>query len=432
MSLPSAPSRARTPLILFLDFDGTLTEQDTIAALAAIPSARVSVGDDTGDGATEGGGAEDGRDDEENVRGSGREGSEGSGAGAGQVDSGGRNAGAGGISRFPGAKGGGDEEGGTRDGDGSGTRAQKSTAERSADFAALTSQYLSDLENHTQSYVPKPEDRATVEQELAWLESLRSVEQESIKRVEESGLFTGLTRETIWKGAFEAVRGRGDPTEERVPGVDVRPFAKECIQHVLSRGGSIHIISVNWSRTWIRAILAAAFGDDFPYSSDSPPAVSSPILEDLPFVDVAANELDRSGKLQGWNGRRILTAGDKVRVARDIIRGRGVEKGGCRSVYVGDSVTDLGALLEVDLGVCLRGEGLGGVGRDQRAMGGSQRELMGGLERCGVGCEWIGGWRGRIGREGKRLWWGRGFEEVWESGVLSEGWEGDVDGRKPG
>ena len=109
-------------------------------------------------------------------------------------------------------------------------------------------------------------------------------------------------------------------------------------------------------------------------------------------------------------GGRIWAVGDKGRVVGEVLGGEGG-----RSVFVGDGVTDLEALLVVDVGVYLRGEGRGR----------GQRELRECLERVGVEC----GWSGEYGEQesegrGKRLWWTRGFEELCDSplclGLLGE------------
>ena len=110
--------------------------------------------------------------------------------------------------------------------------------------------------------------------------------------------------------------------------------------------------------------------------------------------------------MERWFGEeevRIWAVGDKGRVVGEVLGGEGG-----RSVFVGDSVTDLEALLAVDVGVFLRGEGRGR----------GQRELRECLERIGeYGVEESEG-------RGKRLWWTRGFEELCDSplclGLLGE------------
>lgn len=83
-------------------------------------------------------------------------------------------------------------------------------------------------------------------------------------------------------------------------------------------------------------------------------------------------------------------------------------------VYVGDSWTDIEALLAADLGICVRDEPLGE----------SQRQLTDALERVGVRClrlRELGEWRvgeGRGEEGGGRVVWVRDWEEIRE---FSEG-----------
>ena len=87
------------------------------------------------------------------------------------------------------------------------------------------------------------------------------------------------------------------------------------------------------------------------------------------------------------------------------------ENGGVRpwTIYIGDSSTDLGCLMDADVGVCVRDE----------VETGEQRGLREVLQRVGVGCFFVGEWRGRD--EGSKcLWWARDFEEV-KRGILDEG-----------
>jgi hypothetical protein len=123
-------------------------------------------------------------------------------------------------------------------------------------------------------------------------------------------------------------------------------------------------------------------------------------------LQVLGNEIsgldDESGS-QGFLEREgaIWTAGDKVKVVRGVL-----ERRGGRSVYVGDGVGDLGALLEVDCGIYLAGEGEG--------------ELQGVVERCGVRRVRTGEWGDWVGFGVRRrvLFEAGGFGEIGASGVV--------------
>jgi hypothetical protein len=78
------------------------------------------------------------------------------------------------------------------------------------------------------------------------------VEERSIKRVEESGLFKGLTREEVRRGSRERV-GSGD--------VESRRGVEEFLRGVRSVCADVQVcvVSLDWSREWIRSILDADF-----------------------------------------------------------------------------------------------------------------------------------------------------------------------------
>ena len=69
----------------------------------------------------------------------------------------------------------------------------------------------------------------------------------------------------------------------------------------------------------------------------------------------------------------IWTRGDKIAVMRSVTEGS--RSSGIMVVYVGDSSTDLGCIMEADLGVCMRDEN----GMSEEAMG--LKEV---LDRVGI------------------------------------------------
>ena len=79
-----------------------------------------------------------------------------------------------------------------------------------------------------------------------------------------------------------------------------------------------------------------------------------------------------------------------------------------RTVYTGDSLTDLECLTSVDVGICIRGE----------VDGSEQKELRRTSERLGIECRSVLERKaGENGSEGKvRLWWAKDFNEICEAG----------------
>ncbi|MCJ1478004.1 hypothetical protein MMC13_006679 [Lambiella insularis] len=290
-------------------------------------------------------------------------------------------------------------------------------------FSHFTSAYLSALHTHASSYHPPPSLRTTLPLELAYQASLRGVEEASISRIEASGLFKGVRTRDLYRGARALItreEGKGLlPREGFVPLVGrVRNFTAQAGE----AHGAGFVVSVNWSRAWIRAVCAAQGawqngrdgGEEIGVDGEGE---DWDLLEAL-GVGVVANELLGVEREEGSGGvleRRwgkeggLWTAGDKVRALRECLEGRG----GGWSVYVGDGVGDLGALMECDVGVCMRGE----------EMERGQRELEDVLERIGVGCEWVGKWREGMKAETERggvkqLWWARDFREILDSGIM--------------
>lgn len=182
--------------------------------------------------------------------------------------------------------------------------------------------YMRDYNDH----VGQAPMRTTLEEEMEFQKSLRKVERASIDRVEGEGVFEGIKLETLIKTAAE---NRGD----------IMRKGWEKVVDKVSRRGKVAIVSVNWSRSWIRKCLEGS---------------------DVGKIDVFSNEFlvnsqdITTGGLDRWFGDKdggIWTGWDKLRVMRNIVEknsGAG-EKG--LAVYVGDSTSDLLCLLEADVGI---------------------------------------------------------------------------------
>ncbi len=222
--------------------------------------------------------------------------------------------------------------------------------------------------------------------------------------MEAAGLWKGVTRERVERAAVQAVAGDG---------VMLREGWAELVLAVRDRGGAVGVVSVAWSRLFISACLRESVRRGGGGGGRASVAVGE--------VDVRANEIffDAGGNGVGGldryfssEGTGIWTAGGKLRVMHELIEKSTRANGGVRpwTVYVGDSATDLGCLMEAEVGVCVRDE----------VETGEQEGLREVLESVGVGCFHIGEWKERMERQGegrKWLWWARDFEEV-RSGIL--------------
>ena len=293
-------------------------------------------------------------------------------------------------------------------------------------LSPFTTAYTTSLQNHTSRYHPKKESRKTVAGELAYLASLEPIEKQSIERLEDAGIWKGVSRERVEDVAKGAVRD-GEVVLRRGWGGLVGDVQGE-------RGGKVGIVSVGWSRGFIGACLREGGGKENGRGcgGGDGDSVEVEVEVEVGDIDILANELvfdeegRGTGKLDRYfpssssssssssseeEGTGIWTAASKLLIMHSLISQRTHEMGGVRPwvIYIGDSATDLGCLMDADVGVCVRDDEVGETGE--------QGALREGLERCGVRCEWIGGWKGRGEGKGKGVWWARDFEEV-RRGIL--------------
>ena len=163
-----------------------------------------------------------------------------------------------------------------------------------ADWNVYVDAYMDDLQRYDVSH-----PRNTLSEEYQYLENLKEVELRSVQRIEDAGVFKGITMGTI-KSLAEQVQIRDGFTD----------FAKDR---------EIEILSVNWSSQLIQACV------------DVKVTANSLIFEN----GVCTGHVTKS------NG--ISTAIDKL----DIL------KGYKNVVYIGDSMTDLPCLLHADIGIII-------------------------------------------------------------------------------
>ncbi|KAG2445538.1 hypothetical protein HXX76_000153 [Chlamydomonas incerta] len=157
-------------------------------------------------------------------------------------------------------------------------------------------------------------------------------------------------------------------------GLQLRPQCREVLSGALGRGIPVHVLSVNWSDVYVGAALAApataAVGSSGSSSSSSALPVRLAGAEGAgPAVELRCNslELDGAGLTTGALAKRVQSARDK-RAALAELRSRlpaapaaaavdGASDSGSDNpaalVYVGDSTSDLGAMLDSDFGVVI-------------------------------------------------------------------------------
>lgn len=235
--------------------------------------------------------------------------------------------------------------------------------------------YGNDYTRHLSQYEPKASARTTLDQERQWLASLTPVENQSVRRVESSGIFRGVTSRHVEHVARKSLK-TGD--------LQLRSQWDVFLQSLLASShglpNKVSILSVNWSESFIRqSLLAAAHG-----SSVSGQKTLTSYIETM---EIRANEITGLESPEGSDGTLnkntsagIRTGADKLANMPDSCRSKLDSPGTKRNnddytvIYVGDSATDLEALLAADVGICIRDDPIGG----------SQRELAEILERIGV------------------------------------------------
>jgi len=275
--------------------------------------------------------------------------------------------------------------------------------------------WMNDFKKHSQQYTPAAAQRQTVQQERQWLQSLHPVESNSAARVQSSGLFKGVKADDIDGAANSYVRD-GE--------LQLRTGWDELMQEVLRPNenpegnyekpsasgsgtdgprGEVSILSVNWSRRFIRSSLLAAATSIPENGEGSLPTY----IKDR--MTISANEMLKSLDSQQSDKveKEIRTSADKLshmpqRCQETLFSGtyREPMDGEPFVIYVGDSATDLECLLAADLGICVRDE----------PMGSTQKELAETLRRLDIPSRHVAEPSTRDPRH--RLCWASNFEEI--------------------
>lgn len=219
--------------------------------------------------------------------------------------------------------------------------------------------YIGDFSPHTASYLPRKEDRRTLGVERKWLASLAPIESRSVQRVQDAGTFKGVTTHDVECTARTAVE-------------EGRIRLRNGWQRLVTSDSDVSVLSVNWSRTFIRAVLQAGANQ---VAGQSQCQLGKAIAK----LDIHANEISNLERMNGSDGvieGSIRTSADKMRVFKEIA-GRtdhSSSEGSPRVVYIGDSNTDLECLVEAEIGICMR----------DKPMRSGQKELAETLERLEI------------------------------------------------
>lgn len=200
----------------------------------------------------------------------------------------------------------------------------------------------------------------------------RQVEEMSVNRVFNSGLFDNVTEAEIRRGAAAAVRSEAVRFRKGtwkllrtawnlVPQADVNGLGDS----------GINIVSANWSQTWIRECLRAGGGEVFAHAfSENINANEIPSLDsDFPTL---------LEKMPDYKYGRVLDARDKYGGFDTTVRR--MRPTPQKTIYIGDSLTDYECLVKADVGICICDE----------PMRSGQIELAQALKKSGKPVVWIG------------------------------------------
>jgi 2-hydroxy-3-keto-5-methylthiopentenyl-1-phosphate phosphatase len=272
------------------------------------------------------------------------------------------------------------------------------TSALTALWEEIVRDYVAAHARHVAAYSPTAEERTTLGLELAFLESLKSVEAASADRVSRAGFFRGLDgngleelgRRAVTLGtATHGSRWGDDGGDEDGKGSGGKGAARarEGLAKFVERMGGeegmwdLAVVSVNWSGRFIKGVLEG--------SCRAGDKVRRIVANGISWPD---------GSIQGpddLGGEPLATAGDKLRAMRSLREGWKEQK----VVYFGDSTTDLPCLIEANLGVIMADD--------------VESKLLKTLRRIGFEAPHVG----EAGPENSLIW-ARDFDEVLRSGVM--------------
>lgn len=177
--------------------------------------------------------------------------------------------------------------------------------------------YMKDYEE----YMTCKGEGTDLDTEAEILRGLDAVDSASLKRIEQGKVFHDVPRETILAKAKK---------------ISFRPGWWEMYEEARKRGIRVVILSINWSGELIRQVFR-----DAGYSPDDITITSNDI------------EMGDNGRGTGCIIAPLRTAGHK----EDVIKNLKKQHNG-RLCYVGDSSTDLLAIVAADMGVVMAKRGL--------------------------------------------------------------------------
>jgi hypothetical protein len=266
--------------------------------------------------------------------------------------------------------------------------------------------WMADYTEHAARYEPITSARTTFDQERQWLASLASIENKSVHRVESSGIFKHVKASHVDHIAASSIKSGN---------LQLRSHWNSLLYTLLSNpSNKVSILSVNWSARFIRqSLLSASSNLTFPENEI--------IGSYIQTMDIDANEISNLDHANGSDGKLSKDSSTGIRTSADkLLRlplrcqqkpdgpfstKEPAEQEDDIVVYIGDSATDLEALLAADVGICIRDD----------PMGSSQQELSDTLQRIGIGIRHIDEGIDVKRKTDHLVYWTHNFDQVREA-----------------
>jgi 2-hydroxy-3-keto-5-methylthiopentenyl-1-phosphate phosphatase len=275
-----------------------------------------------------------------------------------------------------------------------------------SNWRALVSLYDAEFSEYFTTQVPSVNTCTLITHEKELLEGLRPIEERSLARVFDCGIFSGITGTELENGAWELIDSKQ---------INLRPGCQSFLENVSRKGAvnKLSILSVNWSSIFVCSCIEAACTRPDPDTGEDKCSLYT-------VPEVYANELagtrfhsnDRStGEITSLHTHKFLTGVDKLRQMKHIRD----EVAAAQCVYIGDGWADLLALLEADFGICIR---------DEHSMSTTQQMLADALKRLEKECLHLDQW---TPESASKIWWARDFEEIMNWWIDVEGADSSDD-----
>ncbi|KAK4888136.1 hypothetical protein LTR27_012942 [Elasticomyces elasticus] len=228
-------------------------------------------------------------------------------------------------------------------------------------WSDLGAAYTKDYQAHKAAHYPKS-DHVNHSDYIKWLDSLRPIESASAQRAMDTSHFRGVRSSDVESHAKNAIETQKVTLREGCIPL-LLMFVPDGTDYVPPAGSKVSIISVNWSESFIRWALyhyhAVVLG-----SSRFNNAERTNLLKYISEMEIHTNEIHGLDHPQGSSGRLdgcIRTAREKCHYLPSARKSCQDEQDLPLVVYVGDSGTDYECLRNADVGIWLHDCGDGSV-----------------------------------------------------------------------